>query len=70
MNNTVDETRPDPLDQDDPFMTVPEIASFYKMHRANVYRLMAEGRLPYTQVSPRVRRVRRSAVKKLLDAGS
>ena len=60
----------DALDTDDPFMTVNEIAEVLRVHRAAVYRMMAEGRLPYKQVSLRTRRVRTSAVKKLLDSMS
>ena len=51
-------------------MTVNEIAEVLRVHRAAVYRMMAEGRLPYKQVSLRTRRVRTSAVKKLLDSMS
>ena len=63
-------TAGDALDTDDPFMTVNEIAEVLRVHRAAVYRMMAEGRLPYKQVSLRTRRVRTSAVKKLLDSMS
>lgn len=56
------------LDTDDPFMSVNEVAAFLGVHRANVYRMMAEGRLPYIVVgSGARRRVRQSDVKLLID---
>jgi excisionase family DNA binding protein len=55
-------------DVDDPFMSVNEIADFLGVHRANVYRMMSEGRLPYTMIGTR-RRVRRSAVATLIESG-
>jgi excisionase family DNA binding protein len=66
MNKTAETTRPD----DDPVMTVHEVAEYLGVHKAAVYRMMAEGRLRYAQVTPRYRRVRQSDVRKMLDAAS
>jgi excisionase family DNA binding protein len=65
------QTRPSdaPLDED-PVMTPQEVAEYLGVHKAAVYRMMAEGRLRYAQVSPRYRRVRQSDVRKMLDAAS
>jgi excisionase family DNA binding protein len=55
-------TKKHSLDFDDPYMTVPEVADYLHVHRAWVYRMMDAGRLPYIQLSERVRRVRQSDV--------
>lgn len=59
---------PTRLDTDDPYMSVNDISKYLSVHRANVYRLMAEGRLPYVLVGPhKRRRVRMSDVAKLIE---
>ena len=59
---------PSRLDTDDPYMSVNDIAEYLSVHRANVYRMMAEGRLPYVLVGPyKRRRVRQSDVRKLIE---
>lgn len=56
------------LNTEDPYMSVNEVAAFLGVHRANVYRMMAEGRLPYIVVgSGARRRVRQSDIAALID---
>lgn len=57
------------LDVHDPFMSINEIAAFLSVTRDMVYKMMDDGRLPYIYVGS-VRRVRQSAVKACVAAGS
>ena len=54
---------------DDPLMTINETASYLRVHRDTVGKLLANGMLPYVVVGQR-RRIRRSDVMAYVAAGS
>jgi len=57
------------IDPADRLMTVNEVADYCRISRPRVYRLMADGALPYVMVGDR-RRVRLSDLQAYLDLAS
>lgn len=62
------ETPGNVLSMDDPLLTINEVASYLKVHRDTVGKLMTTGMLPYVLVGQR-RRVRQSDVLAYVNAG-
>lgn len=57
-----------PLDTDDRYMSVGDVADYLGVNKALVYRLMRSSQLPYIVVGSR-RRVKQSDVQKIIEAG-
>jgi len=58
-----------PIDTNDRFMSIDEVAEFLSAHKSLVYRLMRNGQLPWTTIGAR-RRVRMSDVRKYVDSAA